>query len=166
MLIARSPLIHFHTIRLHHLSHLTGPRAVILSLHRAGWLRLGYPWSRLENIAYGFVQAPPVCFVSLTWMVVCGCTATVLWGVASKICFKQHVAFLCSSHSAFSPSSHFRVRMMNPYSSTERVTAWKTSQFILSDKLDFCSISNLSKGFFTRKGKKWHLLKTQNWVLS
>ena len=30
-----------------------------------------------------------------------GHTATLLWGVASRICSNQHVAFLCTSHLAF-----------------------------------------------------------------
>ena len=32
---------------------------------------------------------------------VSGCKATVSWGVASRISFKQHVAFLYSSYLAF-----------------------------------------------------------------
>ena len=46
-----------------------------------------------------------VLFVLLWWFVrweVSGCTVVVLKSVASKNCSKQHVAFLCSSHLAFS----------------------------------------------------------------
>ena len=45
-----------------------------------------------------------VLFVILVWFVrweVSGCTTTVLWGVASRICSEQHIPFLDSSHLAF-----------------------------------------------------------------
>ena len=48
-------------------------------------------------------SAPYVLFILIGWFVrseVSGCIAVVLWGVASRICSKQHVAFLCSSHLA------------------------------------------------------------------
>ena len=40
-------------------------------------------------------------------------TATVLWGVASRICPKYHVVFMCSDHLAFSPSNLFESRWCN-----------------------------------------------------
>ena len=54
------------------------------------------------------LQECSACHVSLTGMVfemwVSGRIAAVLWGVASRICSKQHVAFLRRSHLVFSSS--------------------------------------------------------------
>ena len=79
-----------------------------------------------------------------SWMV---CEMGVKWPynyAACKICSKQHAASLCNSHLAFSPSI---LLVVQPYSSTDTLTAWKNSCFILSERLDFYIIDNLSITF-------------------
>ena len=51
-----------------------------------------------------FSRASHNVFVLLGWFVrweAGGCTVAVLWGAASRICWKQQIAFLCSSHLTF-----------------------------------------------------------------
>ena len=67
-------------------------------------------------------------------------TVAVLLGVASRICSQKHVAFLCSSHLAFSPNF---ISPVGAIISTAN-TAWKKSSFISSEILDFHMIDNLS----------------------
>ena len=53
-------------------------------------------------------------------------------GVASKICLKQHVAFLCCFLSNFFSMRFVRVHVVHLYSSAGTTTAWKKSRLILS----------------------------------
>ena len=43
------------------------------------------------------LQQCPVCLARLTWMVF-KMKVAVQWGAANRICLKQFVTFLCSSH--------------------------------------------------------------------
>ena len=60
-----------------------------------------------------------------------------LWGVAFKICSKQHIVFLYSSHLAFSLLCFVSIQVVHPYSSIDMATVWKKSHFILSERSDF-----------------------------
>ena len=54
--------------------------------------------------------------VLLGWFVrldVSGCTAVVLWGVAFRICSKQHTASFCSYSLAFSPGDFLKSKWCN-----------------------------------------------------
>ena len=57
--------------------------------------------------------------------------------VSSRICSKQHIAFLCSS-------MHFvGIHVVHLYRITDTATPWKKSCFILSDRSDFHMIDDL-----------------------
>ena len=71
---------------------------------------------------------------------VSGSTASVLWCVTSRICSKQHSAFL---YNLFS-TSFVNIQVLHPYSSTDTATAYKKSCFILSERSSFHMINNLS----------------------
>ena len=77
-----------------------------------------------------------------------------VWAVAPWICSKHHLtAFLYSSHVDFSQFFLLESRRCNSYSSTNTVTAWKESCFILSDRSDSHLIDNHSiavHAFFIR----------------
>ena len=66
-----------------------------------------------------------------------------LWGTASRICSKQHTAFLCTSHVFFFYKCSVKVHVVQPYNSIDIATTWKDSRFILS-QLDFQAVDNLS----------------------
>ena len=72
-----------------------------------------------------------------------GHTDAVLRSIASRICFRQYVTFLCSYHLAFS-LSYVSVHVVHPYSRTDTITFC----FILSDRSDFHMIYNLSIAFY------------------
>ena len=71
---------------------------------------------------------------------VSGCTAAVLKDAVSKICLKQHIVFLRSSHLAFF-MRFVCVNVVHPYSSNDTATAWKQFCLIL---LGLYMIDNLS----------------------
>ena len=78
-------------------------------------------------------------YVLLVWFVrweISGHTSTVLLSVASSICSKQHIAFSSSFPLPFF-SYAFRYHQLG-------VTDWKKFHFILSQKLSFYMINNLS----------------------
>ena len=56
-----------------------------------------------------------------------GYVTAVLWGAASMINSKQH-----------------KVQVVEPYNSTDSATALKNSCFVLSERLDFHMLNNLS----------------------
>ena len=67
--------------------------------------------SPLENITFEFILTSPACLSHLRWFVrwhVSICTATVLWGAASRI----FSALLCSSYIAFSLSILFNLTVV------------------------------------------------------
>ena len=74
--------------------------------------------------------------------VVGGHTAAVLWGVASRTCSVQLVAFLCNCCSAF--SSLVSVHVVHPYSSIDMTVAMKKLHFILLVRSDFHMADSLS----------------------
>ena len=101
------------------------------------------PW---DNITNEFVltfssNTQHVLFVLLGWFVrweVNADIATFLLVAASRIGSKHHVAFLCSSHLAFSPCFFVRVHMLHPYSSTDTTTSWKKKP-VLFHQIFICS---------------------------
>ena len=71
------------------------------------------------------------------------CTTVVLWVAASRICWNQYAASLCSPQHFF--SKHFiKVHMVLPYNHTVMAIAEKNSHLILSKRLAFCMVHNLS----------------------
>ena len=74
-------------------------------------------------------------YVCLSGIKINGRTAAVLWGVASRICSRPHVLFLCSSYLFFMPFVSIHV------------VIWTQLQFernlILSERSDFYMINNL-----------------------
>ena len=98
-------------------------------------------WERhLWVRSYFSSNAPHAFLVVHEWFVrweVGGRTTGALWGVASRICSEQHVAFLCSYHLAFFSKLFAGVHVVHPNNSIATVTAWKKSRFILSEKSDF-----------------------------
>ena len=58
-----------------------------------------------KKVAHFSSSAPNVLFILLGWFLrwkVGNRTAAVLWGVASRVFLKEHIAFWCSFHLAFS----------------------------------------------------------------
>ena len=72
------------------------------------------------------------------------CTTVVLWDVAFSICSIQLVTFVCSAHLVFFSIYFISVHMVHLYSRIDTTAARKKSHFILSDRLDFHMIDNLS----------------------
>ena len=56
---------------------------------------------------------------------VSGRTAAALYGDASRICSKQHIASLCISHLLFLSECFIRVQVVQPYRNTDTATASK-----------------------------------------
>ena len=84
-----------------------------------------------------------------------GHTITVLWDATSRICSRQHVTLLYSSHLTF--SEYFvRVQVIHLYSSIDTATAWKKSCFILSDRLDFHMTDGLLIAFHALPFIHWY----------
>ena len=91
-------------------------------------------------------QCPQVLFVELGRFVkrkLSSHISPISWGVASRICSKQHTAFSRGSYLAFSSCFFVSNHVVLPYSSMFTVRAWKKSRFIISDRSDFYMIDNL-----------------------
>ena len=80
---------------------------------------------------------------SIVRIEVSGCTAVVLWGVASRICSKQHVTFFYSSCRPFSPCCFVSVHAVHPYSNIDTTTVWKKSRFFFFYCSNYHMINNL-----------------------
>ena len=104
-----------------------------------------------DNVAYDFVliaRAVSRMLFSSTWYVWWDLNlrkAPDLWGVASRICSEQIVAFLCSCHLTF----FFSCISLVPMRCILRVVLsqaqlWKNPIFILPMRSDFHIIDNLS----------------------
>ena len=63
----------------------------------------------------------------------------VTWGNNMKL---EVARYLCSSYHTFSPK--IRIQVVQPCNSTDMVTAWKNSHFILSEISNFHKINSLS----------------------
>ena len=107
--------------------------------------------SSWEDATYEFVLISPAvsCMsCSSNWLFVrwevSGRTAVALWIGASRICSKKHVAFLCNCLLGFFSCKFFRISVVYPYSSTDTITTWKKSCFILTERSDFHLIDYLS----------------------
>ena len=93
------------------------------------------------------VQRSPAGLVRLTWSDcvtgVCGRTAAELWDVASRICSRQNVAFLCNSRSPldFFSMCFVSLHVVHPYSTAGRATAWIKPPLILSERSNLWSIT-------------------------
>ena len=124
----------------------------------------------LENVAYNFLLTFPAVpsmlysfYLSGLWderqvtiqLLFCGV-------VASRICLRRHIVFLCSSRLVF-----FSVRFVSihPYSCTVTAITWKKSSFILSDKSDFHMIDSLSIVFHTFARCMWTSLSVDEMLL-
>ena len=91
-----------------------------------------------------FLLQCPAYFVDIGWIVrmeVSDSIAAVLWSAASRIYSKQHVAFSCSFHLAFSQCG---IHVVHLYNSTNSARVCKELCFILAKKPDFHRINNLS----------------------
>ena len=77
-------------------------------------------------------------FILHVLLVILGQTATVLQGAASRMCLKQHTA------STFYSNHFIRVQEVLSYSSTDTTTARKNSSLILSKRLDFYIVNDVS----------------------
>ena len=129
------------------ISILVGPLGSIQGQHRAnerlGWSAMcKYPWKNVtyEVVNYLTSSALHVLFIFLGWFV--------RWEVGGRtvrICWKQHGAFLCSSHQAFSSICFVIDHVVHLYSSTDTSTTSKKSRFILSDWSGIHMIDNLVK---------------------
>ena len=95
-------------------------------------------------------NSPHILFVLLEWFVrweAGGHIAVFLWYAASKICSRHHAIFLQSSHLAFSVCVLLvSMRCIRIVVSTQ-LQLERISSFIISDRLDFHMIDNLSIGF-------------------
>ena len=90
-------------------------------------------------------RASYVLFVLFGWFV--KWEADDFWGVPSRICSKQHVAFLCSSHLAFLSTCFVLIYVVHLYRSIYTGAAWKNSCFIFSVRSDYQMIDNQSTAF-------------------
>ena len=102
-------------------------------------------WSPFENAACEFVLTSPavthiIFFDLVGWFVrwdIGSCTASFLWRVGSRICSKQHIAFLYNSHLVFLFFFFFSVPIVHPFGSTDTATGRKKSSCISSQISDF-----------------------------
>ena len=113
----------------------------------AGWPTMMCPcvglcWALLISLFFAS-SAQLVLLPLLGWFVrleVSGRTVAVFQGAVSKICLKQHTAFWCSSHLAFS-SGILLVWVVQPYYSSDMATDWKSKMEIkFFYSFEFCLI--------------------------
>ena len=78
-----------------------------------------------------------------------GHSTAVLQSVASRVCSRQHVAFLCSSHWTYSLCILFVSMWWHPYSCIDIAIIWKKSRFVLLARSDLHIITNFSITFYT-----------------
>ena len=133
-------------IALYKLSRLCSVFAQIMNVNfcssaNTGVTMLKNPW----NIAYEFnITSPAILsmLAHLRWFVkweLIGCTATVIWGAASRICSKYYAASIYASH----PTSicFIIVQVVKIYSSTHLTNLGKISVFYLRDQISTWSIT-------------------------
>ena len=92
-------------------------------------------------------QQCSACPIHLEWFVrweVNGCIAAVLWGVASWICSKQHIAFLCSPYLAFSPYVLLMSRWCIHTVVLTQPQLGRNPVLFFAERSDFHMIDNLS----------------------
>ena len=85
--------------------------------------------------------------VSFRWFArweVSGHTAAVLSGWCFKELFKAVCNILMQFQFSFSSKHFAEVQVVQPYNSTKTATTWKNSDFILSERLGFHMVDNMS----------------------
>ena len=70
-----------------------------------------------------------------------------MWGVASRICSRQHEDFLCSYHLAFSSMCFVHIHVVHPYSSIDTDSLEEILLYFI--RSHFHMIDNLSIAFHT-----------------
>ena len=99
------------------------------------------------------------CLVRLTKMLlkIGDGTAAVLWGVAARICSKSHVAFLCSSHLAFSRcvllTSIYTVVLTHPQHEKNVLFVFRKRQMPPAVCSCLCSRDSAWAGVFARSAR-------------
>ena len=106
---------------------------------------VGVHWRISLRSSSLLLQQCPTCLVRLGWFLrweVSSNTAATLWGVASRIRSKQHVAFLCSFHLAFFPCALsasmwyiHRVVSTQPQLGRNTILFYQRSDFHMIDNL-------------------------------
>ena len=102
-------------------------------------------WGPQKNVTYEFVLASPAvpgisCSSLFVRCEVDNQTVTVLWGAATRICWKQHAAFLFSSHQAFSLCVSFEFSRCNYTVALTRTQVFdRVIRFLYDRRPVYCS---------------------------
>ena len=101
---------------------------------------------RLSLFHHSSSIAQHVLFVLLGWFLrwgVSGRTTAIFESATSRICSKQHTVFMKIQSRCF-PMCFVKIRVVQLCSNNDTATIWKKSRSILSERLDFHMIDNLS----------------------
>ena len=145
----RFPWLLFSIFHYHPSLHVS-PVSYILRPHRADirfccWPTLARPCigvhkrTLLMSSSLLLLQCPPCRFTQIVfemgseWPYSC----CFVGRVASRICLREFVIFLCSSRQVFFSIHFVSVHIVHSYSSTDTATAWKKSRFIWTERLGF-----------------------------